>query len=152
MIVFSSQTLSVTAISVLSSGALIDVKITSNKIWILKEDGLIMLSLFNTTDNGDRRSTTAIASGPAEPLPFVAAPLPSAEPLPFLLPPPPPPSPPPSFSSPSMIIPPSSPPPPPHPPHPPPSFSSPSLLLKLDSSQFQARQFELRSSSVTSPL
>ncbi|KAI8023992.1 Nuclear pore complex protein NUP160 [Camellia lanceoleosa] len=36
----------------LEEGALIDVKITSNKIWILKEDGLIMLGLFNTTDNG----------------------------------------------------------------------------------------------------
>ncbi|KAL7226805.1 hypothetical protein ACSBR1_021807 [Camellia fascicularis] len=92
----------------------------------------------------DRCSTTAIASGPAKPLPFVAAPLSSAEPLPFLLPPPPPH--PPSFLlfSPCDFAP-SSPPPPPSSP---PSFSSPSLLLKLDSSQFRARQFELRSSSV----
>ncbi|KAL7249653.1 hypothetical protein ACSBR1_011775 [Camellia fascicularis] len=90
----------------------------------------------------DRRSTTAVASGPAEPLPFVAAPLPSAKPLPFLLPPPPPPPPPSSFSSPPVMM------PPPPPPPPPPSFSSPSLLLKLDSRQFRARQFELRSSSV----
>lgn len=33
-------------------GALIDVKLTSNKMWILKEDGLIMLGLSNTLDNG----------------------------------------------------------------------------------------------------
>ncbi|KAF7127679.1 hypothetical protein RHSIM_Rhsim11G0112000 [Rhododendron simsii] len=36
----------------LEEGALIDVKLTSDKMWILKEDGLIMLSLSNKPDNG----------------------------------------------------------------------------------------------------
>ncbi|PSS21659.1 Nuclear pore complex protein [Actinidia chinensis var. chinensis] len=36
----------------LEEGSIIDVKLTSNKIWILKEDGLFTLSLFNAPDNG----------------------------------------------------------------------------------------------------